>query len=126
MYGGARKEKRRCTRKRKQCVGSYMGHLKGGSLHVWRCTERRDARGKKRCTRKRKQCVGSYIGHLKGGSLHVWGCAEREEEMHEEKECVRITKLDPCQVRVIGLVASYPLSMREILGSTPTWSIPGL
>ena len=69
----------------------------------------------------------------------------RKEKMHEEKEmpwrqisvcgpkaCLKRTQQDPKKredvgqaywLMVIGVVVSHPLSMREALGSIPTWSI---
>ena len=88
MYGGARKEKRRCTRKRKQCVGSYMGHLKGGSLHVWGRTEREEEMHEE----KEAMC-----GLIHGASnrrepscmeMHGKKRCTRKKEMHEEKEAM--------------------------------------
>ena len=85
MYGGARKEKRRCTRKRKQCVGSYMGHLKGGSLHVWGCTEREEEMHQEKeamcglihgaSKRREPSCMevhGKRRGDARGKGSNVW------------------------------------------------------
>ena len=128
--------KKRCTRKRKQGVGSYMAHLRGGSLHVWGCTERRDARGKgdavapelslwTKCMPKRTQQDAKKRKEVRQDQTTApWhqssvcgpkACLKRHSRM--PKRGRRSGTL--CWLRVIGVVVSHPLSMQEALGSIP-------
>ena len=104
LYGDPRKEE--MYEKRKQGVGSYMGHLRGGSLHVWGCTERRDARGK---------------GDAVAPELSLWtkSMPTRTEQDAKKRKEVR----QSCRLMVMCIVVSHALSMRETLDSIPTWSI---